>query len=333
MDNKIKNKETINFISKNKKNKNGTQSSILNYFNSTQNDNNNINKSKREEHIINFSFENIKVKEKNNKSRKDIKSPDVKNKEKEKNEATDVESEDMTKLKNNRIDNKDISKQNKNIQNNINDIKNKNLEKEKPNLSKISKKNFNETLFDYKQYSLMNNNPIKKKSEFEKELKKTKKLKDMSMKKKKKLWIKINLLEKENDNNEFQNDKKIYLSKQNQKSKIINLNSINEEDSYKKGNQELEFGTESTEKDKDDKTDLNGNFFNYDKKVKKSQDDFGIDLLNKKSLDKESNVFIGKYKQYLKNKNSKKNKDFKKIKQNYESENDFKFFDDFIPND
>ncbi len=333
MDNKIKNKETINFISKNKKNKNGTQSSILNYFNSTQNDNNNINKSKREEHIINFSFENIKVKEKNNKSRKDIKSPDVKNKEKEKNEATDVESEDMTKLKNNRIDNKEISKQNKNIQNNINDIKNKNLEKEKPNLSKISKKNFNETLFDYKQYSLMNNNPIKKKSEFEKELKKTKKLKDMSMKKKKKLWIKINLLEKENDNNEFQNDKKIYLSKQNQKSKIINLNSINEEDSYKKGNQELEFGTESTEKDKDDKTDLNGNFFNYDKKVKKSQDDFGIDLLNKKSLDKESNVFIGKYKQYLKNKNSKKNKDFKKIKQNYESENDFKFFDDFIPND
>jgi len=333
MDNKIKNKETINFISKNKKNKNGTQSSILNYFNSTQNDNNNINKSKREEHIINFSFENIKVKEKNNKSRKDIKSPDVKNKEKEKNEATDVESEDMTKLKNNRIDNKEISKQNKNIQNNINDIKNKNLEKEKPNLSKISKKNFNETLFDYKQYSLMNNNPIKKKSEFEKELKKTKKLKDMSMKKKKKLWIKINLLEKENDNNEFQNDKKIYLSKQNQKSKIINLNSINEEDSYKKGNQELEFGTESTEKDKDDKTDLNGNFFNYDKKVKKSQDDFGIDLLNKKSLDKESNVFIGKYKQFLKNKNSKKNKDFKKIKQNYESENDFKFFDDFIPND
>ena len=333
MDNKIKNKETINFISKNKKNKNGTQSSILNYFNSTQNDNNNINKSKREEHIINFSFENIKVKEKNNKSRKDIKSPDVKNKEKEKNEATDVESEDMTKLKNNRIDNKEISKQNKNIQNNINDIKNKNLEKEKPNLSKISKKNFNETLFDYKQYSLMNNNPIKKKSEFEKELKKTKKLKDMSMKKKKKLWIKINLLEKENDNNEFQNDKKIYLSKQNQKSKIINLNSINEEDSYKKGNQELEFGTESTEKDKDDKTDLNGNFFNYDKKVKKSQDDFGIDLLNKKSLDKESNVFIGKYKQYLKNKNSKKNKDFKKIKLNYESENDFKFFDDFIPND
>ena len=333
MDNKIKNKETINFISKNKKNKNGTQSSILNYFNSTQNDNNNINKSKREEHIINFSFENIKVKEKNNKSRKDIKSPDVKNKEKEKNEATDVESEDMTKLKNNRIDNKEISKQNKNIQNNINDIKNKNLEKEKPNLSKISKKNFNETLFDYEQYSLMNNNPIKKKSEFEKELKKTKKLKDISMKKKKKLWIKINLLEKENDNNEFQNDKKIYLSKQNQKSKIINLNSINEEDSYKKGNQELEFGTESTEKDKDDKTDLNGNFFNYDKKVKKSQDDFGIDLLNKKSLDKESNVFIGKYKQYLKNKNSKKNKDFKKIKQNYESENDFKFFDDFIPND
>ena len=337
MENKIKSKETINFISKNEKIKNGTQSSILNYFKSIQNNdsinqNINNNKSKKEEHIINFNFENIKGRE-NNKKRKDITSPNINKIQKEKNDTLNINIVDKMKLKDNKINNIEMHNPNK-----INKIKNdkikyKNNLEEKPNISQISKKNFNETLFDYKQYSLMNNNPIKKKSEFEKELKKTKKLKDMSMKKKKKLWIKINLLEKENDNNEFQNDKKIYLSKQNQKSKIINLNSINEEDSYKKGNQELEFGTESTEKDKDDKTDLNGNFFNYDKKVKKSQDDFGIDLLNKKSLDKESNVFIGKYKQYLKNKNSKKNKDFKKIKQNYESENDFKFFDDFIPND
>ena len=178
----------------------------------------------------------------------------------------------------------------------------------------------------------MNNNPIKKKSEFEKELKKTKKLKDMSMKKKKKLWIKIDLLEKEKENSELPNEKKLCLSKPNQKSKIINLNSINEESSYKKGSQEYDFEAESTEKNDDDyNVNLTGNYFNYNKKIKKSQDDFDIDLVNKKSFDNESDIFIGKYKQYLKNKNSKKNKDFKKIRQNCESKSSFKFLDGFIP--
>ena len=304
MDNKIKSKENINFISKNEKIKNGTQSSILNYFKSIQNNdsinqNINNNKSKKEEHIINFNFENIKGRE-NNKKRKDITSPNINKIQKEKNDTLNINIVDKMKLKDNKINNIEMHNPNK-----INKIKNdkikyKNNFEEKPNISQISKKNFNETLFDYKQYSLMNNNPIKKKSEFEKELKKTKKLKDMSMKKKKKLWIKIDLLEKEKENSELPNEKKICLSKPNQKSKIINLNSINEESSYKKGSQEYDFEAESTEKNDDDyNVNLTGNYFNYNKKIKKSQDDFDIDLINKKSFDNESDIFIGKYKQYL----------------------------------
>ena len=309
MDNKIKSKENINFISKNEKIKNGTQSSILNYFNSIQNNdsiNQNINNniSKKEEHIINFNFENIKVKE-NNKKRKDITSPNINNIQKEKNDTLNINIVDKMKLKDNKINNIEMHNPNK-----INKIKN----------DKIKYKN------------IINNNPIKKKSEFEKELKKTKKLKDMSMKKKKKLWIKIDLLEKEKENSELPNEKKICLSKPNQKSKIINLNSINEESSYKKGSQEYDFEAESTEKNDDDyNVNLTGNYFNYNKKIKKSQDDFDIDLVNKKSFDNESDIFIGKYKQYLKNKNSKKNKDFKKIRQNCESKSSFKFLDGFIP--
>ena len=336
MDNKIKSKENINFISKNEKIKNGTQSSILNYFKSIQNidsinQNINNNKSKKEEHIINFNFENIKGRE-NNKKRKDITSPNINKIQKEKNDTLNINIVDKMKLKDNKINNIEMHNPNK-----INKIKNdkikyKNNLEEKPNISQISKKNFNETLFDYKQYSLINNNPIKKKYEFEKELKKTKKLKDMSMKKKKKLWIKIDLLEKEKENSELPNEKKICLSKPNQKSKIINLNSINEESSYKKGSQEYDFEAESTEKNDDDyNVNLTGNYFNYNKKIKKSQDDFDIDLVNKKSFDNESDIFIGKYKQYLKNKNSKKNKDFKKIRQNCESKSSFKFLDGFIP--
>ena len=160
----------------------------------------------------------------------------------------------------------------------------------------------------------MNNNPIKKKAEFEKELKKTKKLKDISMKKKKKLWIKIDLMEKDKKNDESINEKKIYLSKQNQKSKIINLNIINEEESNKKSDQNLVLGTESKEGNDEDETDLGSDFIIKNQIHKKSQDDFDIDLTNKNNIENDSDLFIGKYKQYLKNKNNKKNKEIKKIK-------------------
>ena len=86
----------IDFISKNKLKKE-TQSSILNYFHSSQNDNKSINnnKSKKDEHIINFNFENIKVDEKKNKGIKDIKSHYMKkneNKEKQKKTKIDKDS-------------------------------------------------------------------------------------------------------------------------------------------------------------------------------------------------------------------------------------------------
>ena len=160
-------------------------------------------------------------------------------------------------------------------------------------------KNFNETLFDYKQYSLINNNPIKKKTEFEKELKETKKSKDLSMKKKKKCWIKIGLIKKEKKNSELENEEKIYLSKQNQKSKNIlnNLKIINEEESTKKMNE-----INSEEKNEENEFDFNSHINKCTQIYKKSQDDFNIDLMNNFGIDDEmninSNAFIGKYKQY-----------------------------------
>ena len=117
MDNKIKSKENINFISKNEKIKNGTQSSILNYFKSIQNNdsiNQNINNniSKKEEHIINFNFENIKVKE-NNKKRKDITSPNINKIQKEKNDTLNINIVDKMKLKDNKINNIEMHNPNK----------------------------------------------------------------------------------------------------------------------------------------------------------------------------------------------------------------------------
>ena len=290
----------------------------------------NKNQSKKEENFINFNFENIKDEGKSNKNRKKIKSPYVKkkiSKEKSKIDKNIFNTKEVSK-ENNKIK-RDLPKSEKNQINNIQnnkESKEKNIQPEKPayNLSQMSTKNFNETLFDYKQYSLMNNNPIKKKAEFEKELKKTKKLKDISMKKKKKLWIKIDLSEKEQKNNETKEEKKIYLSKQNQKSKIINLNIINEESTNKKTNQGLVLGNKYKGKnDDDDETDLSSDLINNNKIYKRSQDDFDIDLTNK-NID--SDLFIGKYKQYLKNKNSKKNKGMKKLKQNYDFGNNFDFF-------
>ena len=290
----------------------------------------NKNQSKKEENFINFNFENIKDEGKSNKNRKKIKSPYVKkniSKEKSKIDKNIFNTKEVSK-ENNKIK-RDLPKSEKNQINNIQnnkESKEKNIQPEKPsyNLSQMSTKNFNETLFDYKQYSLMNNNPIKKKAEFEKELKKTKKLKDISMKKKKKLWIKRDLLDKEQKNNETKEEKKIYLSKQNQKSKIINLNIINEESTNKKTNQGLVLGNKYKGKnDDDDETDLSSDLINNNKIYKRSQDDFDIDLANK-NID--SDLFIGKYKQYLKNKNSKKNKGMKKLKQNYDFGNNFDFF-------
>ena len=210
-------------------------------------------------------------------------------------------------------------------------------EKSSNDLSQISKKNFNETLFDYKEYSLIYNNPIKKKAEFENELKNTKKNKDKSMKNTKKRWIKKDLIKKEIRINEFENKTKILLSKQNEKSKNIfdNLNIIKEEESNKKLNHEMGLRTKGKERYEENKTDVTFDINNFNNKLyKKSQDDFDIDLINKynpdNDTDNSSDEFLKKYKQYLKNKKNKKNKDIQDIKKNYESEDGFNFFDRII---
>ena len=195
-------------------------------------------------------------------------------------------------------------------------------------ISKMSKRNFNEILFNYKKYSLINNNPIKRKTEFENELKKTKKLKDMSMKKKKKGWIK----------KDTENNSKICLSKNNQKSKNIfdEFKVINFEENDNKFIQNLDLDLNAKEDIKehnDDKKDIN-ELINFDVVYKKSQDDFNIDFMNNNfgidnigDTNDTNDPFIGKYKQYLKNKKMKKNK-----YNNSEFETELKFFEDLNKN-
>ena len=254
----------------------------------------------------------------------------------------------ISKEKNKISDNSNNSKMSKNESYKINNQKintdkeskkkeiNQENKGEKPahDLSQMSKKNFNETLFDYKEYSLINNNPIKKKAEFEIELRKTKKRKDLSMKNTKKRWIKKDLIKKEIRINEFENKTKILLSKQNEKSKNIfdNLNIITEEESNKKLNHEIGLRTKRKEKDEEDETDITYDLSNYNNKIyKNSQDDFNIVLINKYNHDNDTDnprdEFLKKYKKYLKIKKDKKNKDIQNIKKNYECEDGFNFFD------
>jgi len=165
------------------------------------------------------------------------------------------------------------------------------------NLSQIANKNFNETLFDYKKYNLMNN-PRKRKQEFDYELKKTKKLKDISMKKKKKGWIKKSFIEKEQKEkgNEEKNDNKIILQNKKNKNKINmnNLNVINEEESNKKN--EIKNNYYSDNKKEEEKEDENENDYSelnmFNKMFKRSQDDFGIDLLSTSHAMNERNNII-----------------------------------------
>ena len=154
------------------------------------------------------------------------------------------------------------------------------------------------------------------------------------MKKKKKKWIKIGVFEKEKKNDSLENENKIYLSKQYQKSKISfnNLKIISEEEINGELDKELKLKKSPEENKQEDEEDLKNNYIKNNQIYKKSQDDFNIDLINNFGIDNDfansSDLFIGKYKQYLKNKNSKKNKDIKKIKKNYECDNNFQFFED-----
>ena len=157
------------------------------------------------------------------------------------------------------------------------------------------------------------------------------------MKNTKKRWIKKDLIKKEIRFNEFENKTKALLSKQNEKSKNIfdDLNIIEEEESNKKLNHELGLRTKGKERNEEEETDITNDLNKFNNNIyKKSQDDFDIDLINKNNhvndIDNISDEFLKKYKQLLKNKNNKRKKDIINNKKNYESENNFKFFDDII---
>ena len=142
------------------------------------------------------------------------------------------------------------------------------------------------------------NNPRKRKQEFDYELKKTKKLKDISMKKKKKGWIKKSFIENEQKEkeNEEKNDNKIILQNKKNKNKINmnNLNVINEEESNKKN--EIKNNYYSDNKKEEEKEDENENDYSelnmFNKMFKRSQDDFGIDLLSTSHAMNERNNII-----------------------------------------
>ena len=155
-------------------------------------------------------------------------------------------------------------------------------------------------------------------------------MKDISIRQQRKKWIKKDSIKKEININIFENKTKALFSKQNEKSKNIfgELNIILEEESNKKFTQKIgiEHGTDHKKEKDEDETDLNSDLI----KNKKSQDDFNIDLGNSNNTNRASDVFIEKYKHYLKNKNNKKNKDIEKINKNSESDDNFMFFDDNI---
>ena len=167
------------------------------------------------------------------------------------------------------------------------------------NLSQISNKNFNETLFDYKKYNLMNN-PRKRKQEFNYELKKTKQLKDISMKKKKKGWIKKTFVDKEKKEkeNEEKNDNKIVLQNKKNKNKknVNNLNIINEEESTKKSEIKNNYFSDNKKEEEKENENKNENDYSelnkFNKMFKRSQDDFDIDLLSTSNVMNERNNII-----------------------------------------
>ena len=174
-----------------------------------------------------------------------------------------------------------------------------NEKKVENNLSQIANKNFNETLFDYKKYNLMNN-PRKRKQEFNYELKKTKQLKDISMKKKKKGWIKKTFAEKEKKEkeNEEKNDNKIVLQNKKNKNKknVNNLNVINEEESTKKSEIKNNYFSDNKKEEEKENENKNENDYSelnmFNKMFKRSQDDFDIDLLSTSNVMNERNNII-----------------------------------------
>lgn len=265
---KIKEDENkYRFISKDKR-KTQTQSSILNYVISSKNQNIN-RKSDKNEESLNISKNKNDIIVNNNKVPY-IKKIVSKNKK-------EIES----KIKKEENENK-VEKEKEELRN------------KKNNLHQADNKNFNETLFDYKKYSIMNNNPRKRKSDFYEELKKIKERKDNSIKRKRKGWIRKTFIEKNKNNNE---NKKII--NKNKKMNLIELDIIKEDESNSKNiNNRIE---ESKEEEKENEYyDLN----TFNKKFKRSQDDFEVELISeserKRNIKDNSSFNMSKYRQYLK---------------------------------
>ena len=135
----------------------------------------------------------------------------------------------------------------------------------------------------------MNNNPLKRKSEFYEDLEKVRKRKDNSIKKKKKGWIKKVFIDKDKIQNDINNKQNIITIKE-EKSKwdIRNINEIDE----------TSFNNVEEKKEEEKEYDFNDlNIFKNT--YKRSQDDFDIAI---KSNNIDINFNFNKLKKYL-NKN------------------------------
>ena len=135
----------------------------------------------------------------------------------------------------------------------------------------------------------MNNNPLKRKSEFYEDLEKVRKRKDNSIKKKKKGWIKKVFIDKDKIQNDINNKQNIITIKE-EKSKwdIRNINEIDE----------TSFNNVEEKKEEEKEYDFNDlNIFKNT--YKRSQDDFDIAI---RSNNIDINFNFNKFKKYL-NKN------------------------------
>ena len=132
----------------------------------------------------------------------------------------------------------------------------------------------------------MNNNPLKRKSEFYEDLEKVRKRKDNSIKKKKKGWIKKVFIDKDKIQNDINNKQNIITIKE-EKSKwdIRNINEIDE----------TSFNNVEEKKEEEKEYDFNDlNIFKNT--YKRSQDDFDIAI---KSNNIDINFNFNKLKKYL----------------------------------
>ena len=132
----------------------------------------------------------------------------------------------------------------------------------------------------------MNNNPLKRKSEFYEDLEKVRKRKDNSIKKKKKGWIKKVFIDKDKIQNDINNKQNIITIKE-EKSKwdIRNINEIDE----------TSFNNVEEKKEEEKEYDFNDlNIFKNT--YKRSQDDFDIAI---RSNNIDINFNFNKFKKYL----------------------------------